>query len=244
MKRKQLLYYATKYAGQYNKIKYAVETNEPFKNIECKTPYVCIGEDDYPDNLYLLKNPPFVLFYEGDIKLLKNKLIGIVGSRDMSDVGKSYCDILMQYLNKEYITLSGLAKGVDGYIHQLSIQERKTIGVIGCGLNVVYPKENKLLYEELKKNHLILSEYPYDTKPLAMHFPLRNRIIAALINKLVVVEATIRSGTMLTVNEALLLNKDIYCFPSPFIENSASGCNMLIQEGADILVDVNMIKEL
>ena len=92
----------------------------------------------------------------------------------------------------------------------------KTIGVLGCGINVIYPKENAFLFERIKKSGLIISEYPMHVKPLAYHFPWRNRLIAALSSNLVVIEATYKSGTMITVNECLELSVPIYCVPTAF----------------------------
>ena len=122
--------------------------------------------------------------------------------------------------------------------------KRSTIGVIGCGIERVYPKENQLLFEAMAENQLILSEYPKDTPPHASHFPWRNRIIAALAKRLVVVEAKEKSGTMLTVNEALKLDKDIYVFPYRYEDHFGRGCNLLIQQGANMLVFDEEIENL
>lgn len=242
--KKQLLAYAVRYKGNYASIKKALIENETYEDIKYEGKYICIYDTEYPDEFLDLANPPYVIFYEGDITLLKTRKISVVGSRNMSALGKEYCEALITYLAKSYTIVSGLAKGVDAYMHRLSLVSRKTIGVIGSGLNIMYPKENCYLYEAMRKTHLIISEYPNDTPPHAYHFPLRNRLIAALGKELIVVEAYVRSGTMLSVNEALNLNRDIYCFPHPFVIGNPSGCNVMIQEGAEVIVDVNTLKEL
>lgn len=242
--REKLLWYAIKYQGNYNQIKRAISDNEAYEVCDYEGKYLCILDQTYPKCLLALKQPPYVLFYEGDIRLLGTKKIAVIGSRKMSTLGKTYCEILAKYIDKEYTVVSGLARGVDGYIHELLMNKQNCIGVIGCGLDYIYPKENNHIYKEMKKNHLLISEYPNGTKPLAYHFPMRNRLLAALSDKVVVVEASCRSGTMLTVNESLLLDKEVYCFPYPFDLKQTSGCNQMIEEGANVLIDAKSIKEL
>ena len=242
--RERLLYYAIKYDGDYNKIKKAMDNNEKYKIIKYDGNYICICDEQYPNTLKELKNPPFVLFYEGDSSLLYKSAISVVGSRDISVLGKSYVQTLLKYLNKEYVIISGMARGVDGFVHEFALTSHQTIGVIGCGLNITYPLENDELYKKMRQQQLLISEYPNGVKPYAWHFPMRNRIIAALGKCLVVIEAKKRSGTLLTVNEALELAHEIFCFPHPFIENEVSGCNLLIESGASVMVDVERIKDL
>ncbi|MDH6366726.1 MULTISPECIES: DNA-processing protein DprA [unclassified Breznakia] len=242
--RERLLYYSVKYDGDVHAIKRAILHNEAYESITYPDPYITILDDVYPQEFLLLKYPPYVLYYKGDISLLNKRKIAVVGSRIMTRQGRYNCETLMRYVNKEYVSVSGLAKGVDAYIHQLSLHTRKTIAIVGCGLDIHYPKCNSFLYKEIETNHLLLSEYPNGSRPFSFHFPLRNRLIAALGEKLIVIEASKRSGTMLTVNEAIELNKEVYVFPYSFVENHVSGCNVLIQEGANIIVDNETIAEL
>lgn len=242
--RTRLLAYAIKYRGNYQKIKNAIETNEQYDIVPYTGTFITIVDDNYPKRLLQLKQPPYVLFYEGDLSLLKTPMLAVIGSRTMSDTGRRYCELLIQNINQKYTILSGMAKGIDGYIHALALQKHATVAIVGCGLDICYPKVNTWLYQVIKQEHLMLSEYPAQTKPLAHHFPMRNRLLAALCEKVVVIEAKQRSGTFLTVNEALLLDRDIYCFPSIFDEFTTSGCNVLIQEGANIIVDIESLKEL
>ena len=242
--RERLLYYAIRYSGDYNKIRKAIDCNEKYTKIIYDGNYLCICDKEYPNILKELKNPPYVLFYEGDLSLLYKDAVSVVGSRDITRLGKSYIELLMKYINKEYVIISGMAKGVDGFTHNLALTSHNTIGVIGCGLDIAYPAENNELYKRMKKDQLLISEYPKGVKPYAWHFPMRNRIIAALGKCLVVIEAKKRSGTLLTVNEALELDREVFCFPYPFIENEVSGCNLLIESGASVIVDISTMKEL
>ena len=137
----------------------------------------------------------------------------------------------------KYTIVSGLAKGIDSIAHY---NAKKTIAVIGNGLNVYYPYENRQLYELLFDKQLVLSEYPLDVVPLKRHFPFRNRIIAALGQAVIVTQAKEKSGTMLTVNEAINLNRDVYCIPYSYDDESGIGCNLLIQQGANMIIQNNL----
>lgn len=235
--REQLLAYAIKYDGNSKKIKKAIELNEKWEKVACSYPFICILDDEYPKQFLQLEEIPYVLFYQGNISLLKHSMISVIGSRNCSDAGRFLCRHAVEQLNEKYVIVSGLAKGIDGMAHQSAIASgRKTIGVIGCGIDVCYPKENMDLYEVMKAKHLIISEYPPHVKPYAANFPCRNRLIAALSEKLIVIEAKWRSGTMITVNAALSLNRDVYVMPYRFDQSEGRGCNQLILEGANILV--------
>ena len=187
--------------------------------------------------MYLLS----LIFYQGDINLLKEKDVGIVGARNCSTQALQNTDRIVQRLQSKYVIVSGLAKGIDARAHY---NATKTIGVLGCGINVIYPKENTYLFERMKNNGLIISEYPMHVKPLAYHFPWRNRLIAALSDSLVVIEAAYKSGTMITVNECLELSVPIYCVPTAFQDEKHQGCNYLISNGANILVDIKDVDDI
>lgn len=243
--REKLLYYAIKYKGEFHRIKKAIQDEEAIGEIVYEGRYLTILDKEYPTCLRHLMFPPFVLFYEGDIMLLKQDMLAIVGSRMPSSYGEECLQFLLAHVNQSYGVVSGVAKGIDALAHQEALQQnRKTIGVIGCGLNVIYPKENEWLYEKIKKEGLLLSEYPLDTKPLAYHFPWRNRLIAALGETLVVVEGKMKSGTMITVNEALQLGKDIHCFAHDIFREQGEGCNALIEQGCHILYNIESIIEI
>lgn len=243
--REALLYYAVTYRGEYHAIKKAIQQKEDYIKIDYDGHYLTILDTVYPPCLLQLQYPPFVLFYEGDISLLQEEMVAVVGARIPSTYAIDCNTYLMKHLQMRYGVVSGLAKGIDSCAHiKAFAQGRKTIGIIGCGLDVIYPKENQRWYEMMKTKGLLLSEYPYGVKPLAHHFPWRNRLIAALGKALVVIEGKIKSGTMITVNEALLLGKDIYCFPHDVFREQGEGCNALLEQGCQILYNIESIKEI
>lgn len=239
--REAILWYAIQYDGDWGKIGNAIKAHENYSIISYPYPYITIMDAMYPDAFKRLRYPPWILFYQGRIELLKEKSIGIVGARNCSLDALRNTDTIVQRLKSKYVIVSGLAKGIDARAHANAIY---TIGVLGCGIDVVYPKENASLYKKMKESGLILSEYPMHVKPLAYHFPWRNRLIAALSSSLVVIEATHKSGTMLTVNECLELSVPIYCVPTAFQNQKYPGCNDLIRNGANILVDERDIDEI
>lgn len=236
--REKILAYALRYQGEYYAMKKAIEKNEPVNKINYNGNYITILDDEYPKSLLELKHPPYILFYEGNLDLLDKRGVSVIGSRLCSDYGAKMTSKIVRKIAIKNVIISGLAKGIDAYAHKEAIN-LNTIAIVGCGLDICYPKENFDLYQLIKKKHLILSEYPYGTKPLAHHFPWRNRLIAALSQSVVVIEAKKRSGTLFTVNEALELGKSIYCVPHEYDNVSGWGCNYLIQQGAQILVDEN-----
>lgn len=234
--REQILYYAVQYDGDYKKIEQALQSQERWEYIPYKGNYITIVDVDYPDKLRRLQYAPWIIFYEGNIRLLEEDGCGIVGSRMASNFGIKACTHITNMLKKRYVIVSGLAKGIDACAHRTSL-DMKTIGVLGCGLQVIYPAENSMLYKRMAKEQLILSEYPAQSRPFAYHFPWRNRLIAALSNALVVVEAKKRSGSLLSVNEALELDIPVYCVPHNYGSKNGEGCNHLILQGANILVE-------
>ncbi|MEG0822872.1 MAG: DNA-processing protein DprA [Erysipelotrichaceae bacterium] len=242
--REQLLAYVIKYGGEYLKIKKAIKDNEDWVPTSSNYNYITILDKEYPAKLLRLPNPPFVLFYIGDLSLLKEDGVAIVGTRCPSLAGNKAIKAVMDNINSSYSIISGLAKGIDGLAHSYGLNHHKCIGVIGCGINVIYPKVNGSLYGALKEKHLIVSEYPEGIEPLAFHFPMRNRIIVALSNNLIVIEAKLHSGTMLSVNEALNINVPVYCIPHDIFNEMGLGCNELIKQGANMIVNIEDIKDI
>lgn len=167
-------------------------------------PYITIVDDEYPDQLREIFCPPLVLYYQGNLDLLRCPQLGVVGARDMSSYGETVLrGLIPQVVKHQIVIVSGLAKGVDGMSHRLALaNDGLTIGVIGCGLDRVYPPENQPLYEAVAKQGLILSEYGRGEAPLAFHFPERNRVIAGLSSVVVVIEAKKRSGSLITAKIA------------------------------------------
>ena len=241
IKREAILWYAIQYDGDWNKIGNAIKAHENYSIIAYPYPYLTIVDEMYPGAFKHLRYPPWIIFYQGNVCLLKEKGVGIVGARNCSVQALQNTDTIVQRLQSKYVIVSGLAIGIDARAH---LNASKTIGVLGCGINVIYPKENAFLFERMKKSGLIISEYPMHVKPLAYHFPWRNRLIAALSSNLVVIEATYKSGTMITVNECLELSVPIYCVPTAFQDEKYQGCNYLISNGANILVDIKDIDDI
>lgn len=215
------------------------------KRIKCH--YTTIFSSDYPETLKNINCPPFVLYYYGNIELVNEKTIGVVGMRDMSEYGKQATkDFCIPLVKNGYVIVSGMARGVDTVAHETAIKHGgKTIAVLGTGIDYCYPKNNQKLYDQIKNNHLVVSEYPFFTTPQRKLFPFRNRIIAGLSSKILIVEARVKSGTMITAGYALEQGKDIYCIPSRYTDYQ--GCNELIKQGAilvrngyDIIDDEDM----
>lgn len=227
MERNTLISYAIKYKGEYEYIINAIKDNEQVdKYYEVNA--ITILDKDYPKRFLDLKYPPIVLFYKGDISLLHKRCIGIVGSRIPCDYAIKATKLLSDS-HKDKVIVSGLAKGIDYYAHDSAY---KTIGILGCGIDYIYPYSNYPLYKKIEKNGLIISEYPFMSKPLAYHFPFRNRLISALSERIYIMQSRSRSGTMTTVNEALELGREIRVLPYDIFNENGTNNNQLIYEGA------------
>lgn len=244
-KRVLLANYALKYEGDWKKIAVALKNHEQVQIQPIEENYLTIFDEEYPSCFLQLRFPPWVIFYEGNLDLLKEDAMTIVGSRDVNAYGSAVTKMCASELAKKYVIVSGLARGVDGIAHRCAIQAGgKTIGVIGCGLDYPYPKRNLQIRSEMKRNHLVLSEYPKGTKPNSWHFPWRNRLLACIGNAIVVTQATYRSGTMCTVKEGLELSRDIYTVPWPIFDPNGTGCNLLLQQGAMMISSLETLKGL
>lgn len=229
--RNKLISLAIKYAGNYDLIRKAIIRNEDVEERFCPN-VITIFDDAYPIELIDLQKPPFVLFYKGDITLLKKDKVSIVGSRKPCDYALWATEAYVNKIKDEKVIVSGLAKGIDACAHK---NAKLTIGVLGCGIDYIYPLDNKDLYKRMEKEGLLISEYPFNTVPNAYHFPFRNRIIAALGKEVVIMEAKNKSGTLTTVNEALALGRTVKVLPFNAFEECGKFNNQLIQEGADVL---------
>ncbi|WP_203246212.1 DNA-processing protein DprA [Sporosarcina beigongshangi] len=189
----------------------------------------------YPEQLRVLIDPPTVLYTKGNQKILQKPLkIAIIGSRKATIYSKRAMSLIVPPLVKnEVVIVSGLARGADTMAHEAAIEfGGQTIAVLGHGLFHLYPKENRLLAEEMAKHQLLLTEYPPYVKPKRWTFPMRNRIISGLSDAVVVTESTDKSGTMSTVEHALDHGKDIFTVPGPITSRLSIGPNKLLDEGA------------
>ena len=200
-------------------------------------PSFSILDDCYPWDLSEIYNPPALLFYQGNIDLLELPKVAVVGSRDSSRLGNQSVQKIIKELNNELIIVSGLARGIDTAAHMAALQNGgRTIAVIGTGLDVFYPKANKKLQAYIGKNHLVLSEYGPGEQPLKFHFPERNRIIAGLCRGVIVAEAKMRSGSLITCERAMEEGRDVFAIPGSILDGKSDGCHHLIQEGAKCIM--------
>lgn len=200
----------------------------------------------YPASLLDLLDPPTVLYAKGDISLLQQPMkVAIIGSRKAT----KYSELAMEYIvpplvQQNIVIVSGLAKGADSLAHRAAIKfGGKTIGVLGHGFSHIYPKENKPLACEMAENHLLLTEYPPYVGVQKWQFPMRNRIISGISNAIVVTEANLKSGTLITTEHALEHGKDIFVVPGPIDSEQSKGTNSLLREGAIPIWDGHQVLE-
>ncbi len=203
---------------------------------------VVFNDDDYPQNLSLIEDAPLVLWTRGKVATLKDRQIAIVGSRHASPNALRHTRQLSKQLAKQGLTVtSGGAKGIDSACHESALEYGSTLAVLGCGVDVVYPKANRALFNNIAQNGLIISEYPLGTQPRPGHFPRRNRIISALAEAVVVIEAALKSGSLVTAKHALDQGKDIFAMPGDIDNPNSEGCHQLIRDGAYLLTEVDDI---
>lgn len=196
--------------------------------------WITYDDDLYPSPLRTLSQPPVILFAKGRIDLLRAPCIGIVGARNASLAAAKLAESTAAYLGQcGFVVVSGLAKGIDAAAHEGSLATG-TIAVLGQGLDIVYPAENHALMQATAKQGLLLSEFRIGTPPRAQNFPRRNRIIAALANALVIIEAAAKSGSLVTARYALELGKDISVVPGFPTDPRYAGSIKLLQEGASL----------
>ena len=201
---------------------------------EQKVKVLTILDGAYPQRLKEIYLPPIVLFYRGNLSLVNQRAVAIVGSRDHSKYAKDCIrEIIPALVKDDIVVISGLARGVDTLAHEETLKANgSTIAVIGSGLDVVYPLENSKLYDLIAKRGLILSEYPLQSRPLKFHFPYRNRIIAGLSHGVCVIEAKEKSGSLITSNLALSENREVFAVPGSIFSIHSKGTNSLIEAGA------------
>ncbi|HIC0415583.1 TPA: DNA-processing protein DprA [Streptococcus agalactiae] len=202
-----------------------------------KFPVLSILDSNYPLELKEIYNPPVLLFYQGNIELLSKPKLAVVGARQASQIGCQSVKKIIKETNNQFVIVSGLARGIDTAAHVSALKNGgSSIAVIGSGLDVYYPTENKKLQEYMSYNHLVLSEYFTGEQPLKFHFPERNRIIAGLCQGIVVVEAKMRSGSLITCERALEEGREVFAIPGNIIDGKSDGCHHLIQEGAKCII--------
>lgn len=205
---------------------------------------VTYDDELYPKKLNYIVNKPIVLFMKGDANNLNNESVAIVGSRDSSLYGKKNAYYFSYELAKRNVNIvSGLAKGIDSYSHLGALKAKgKTIAIIGSGIDCIYPKENeRLFYNILENNGLVISEYIVGTRPYGKNFPRRNRLISGISNAVIVVEAGEKSGSLITANYATEQGKEVWAIPGNICYSNSVGTNNLIKDGANVLTELDDI---
>ncbi|WP_278959964.1 DNA-processing protein DprA [Lactobacillus apis] len=197
----------------------------------------------YPQKLREIYRPPLILFAQGNLKLLQENVITIVGSRQATDYSQLVLNkIVPQLVKSNFVIASGLAMGVDVMAHSATLNNGgKTIAVIGNGLNHFYPERNSQIQRQIINEGLVLSEYLPDTPPRPFRFPERNRILAGIANSVIVTEAKEKSGSLITANIALQENRNIYAVPGPINSQLSIGPNKLIEAGATPITDFSSL---
>ncbi len=204
---------------------------------------LCAGEAGYPVSLAAIDDAPPVLTYTGHIALLKKACVGIVGSRNASLNGRKFTEKLAHDLGASGATVvSGLARGIDTSAHEGSL-ETGTVAVLGGGLDIIYPPENKDLYAKIREQGLLIAESPFSQQPFAQSFPRRNRIISGLSQGVVIVEATFKSGSLITARMAGEQGRDVFAVPGHPLDPRAEGPNALIRDGAVLVRNAGDILE-
>jgi len=196
-----------------------------------------LKEDDYPEELRHIYDPPPVLYWQGSRLPGEGLKIALVGTRKATPYGLRVALQLACELAEAGVgVVSGLARGIDSAAHRGALKAGGlTWAVLGCGVDVVYPPENRQLYQEIKEKGAVISEFPPGTPPHPGHFPARNRIISGLCQGVVVVEAPSRSGALITADMALEQNRDVFAVPGPITSRASRGCLELIQQGAKMV---------
>jgi len=205
---------------------------------QCNSHIIPINDIHYPTLLKQIYDPPLVLFVRGNIKLLNAIQIAIVGSRNASVYGKEVTQLLAKQLVEQgFVVTSGLALGIDTFAHKGALHyQNSTIAVVATGLDQVYPNRNKALMNDiLTQGGAVLSEFPPRTVAKAGHFPKRNRLISGLTKGVVVIEAALQSGSLITARCALEHNRDVFALPGSIHNPLSKGCHWLIKQGAKLI---------
>ena len=201
--------------------------------------FIIENDKEYIDKLRIYEDKPLWLYYKGQLPYEDEKLVGIVGARNCSGYGKSMAENIASKLSMYSIgVVSGLARGIDEAAHRGAIEGRgRTYAVLGCGVDICYPRENINTYMDIINNGGIMSEYPPGCQPIAWQFPYRNRIISMLSDTVAVIEAKRKSGTLITTDYALKYGKEVFALPGRVTDALSEGCNELIKSGASVLTE-------
>lgn len=214
---------------------------------------ITLGDKNYPKLLKEIFDPPAILYVKGEIMSQDELAVAVVGSRKYTSYGARVCSDITKELAQSGITIiSGLALGIDAISHQAALSAGgRTIGVLGCGLDRIYPISNRYIAEKMMKTGgAVITEFPLGTPPMKYNFPIRNRIIAGLSLGVLVIEASLKSGSLLTSQAALEYNREVFAIPGSIYSDNSLGPNNLIKMGAklvnqaqDIISELNIESE-
>lgn len=209
--------------------------------INSKVKYLTFDDENYPENLKNLEDFPLVLYYLGSIENINfNRTIGVVGSRNATESAKqNVYSLVSNFKNTDIVIVSGLASGIDSIAHKASIEnDIKTIAVIGSGLDFKYPAQNKDLYKKIENGSgVIFSEFPNSIRPIPVNFPQRNRIVTGLSKGVIIAEAKMKSGAMISARYALEQGRELMCIPGLITNPNCEGIYHLIKNGAGIVTN-------
>jgi len=210
-----------------------------FEKIPADIRIVTYFDPLYPPHLKELYDPPPVLYIRGDHEFDLRSSIAIVGTRNLSDYGRTSTEMFSwQLASWGFTIISGGARGIDSAAHHAAIDSGgKTAAVLGCGIDVVFPSENRKLFQEIPESGALVSEFPMGTIPEKYNFPARNRIIAGLSRGILVTEAPEKSGALITTDLGMQLGREIYAVPGRLTDGRSKGTNLLIQDGAHVVLD-------
>jgi len=206
---------------------------------------VAFGDANYPARLRLICDPPPVLYVKGELRTDDEKAVAVVGSRSASDYGRKVArDLCRGLTSLGFTVVSGMALGIDGAAHEPALNGGgRTIAVLGCGVDRAYPPDHASLYRRIIERGAVVSELPIGAKPMAYNFPARNRLISGLSLGVVVVEATERSGSLITASLALEQGREVFAVPGEVGSSRSRGSHRLIRQGAKLVETVNDIVE-
>ncbi len=200
--------------------------------------FMAIFSEEYPGRLKNIPDPPYAIYVKGQVPKEEVLSVAVIGARECSEYGRYVGQEIGKALGKNGVqVISGMARGIDGISQGAALEiGGSSFGVLGCGVDICYPAGNRQLYDRLLKQGGILSSYPPGTMPKAQHFPPRNRIVSGLSDVVIVVEARLKSGTLITVDMALEQGREVYVVPGRLTDRLSDGCNKLIKQGAGIVL--------
>jgi len=208
---------------------------------------ITCNSQDYPQRLKEIHDYPPIIYIRGDLKPEDECCLAVVGTRRATVYGRQVTEEIVTELSKNKITVvSGLAKGIDSIAHRAALEANgRTIAVFACGLDIVYPAENASLARAIIEKGALVSEYPLGTRPKADNFPRRNRIMSGISLGVLVIEAGERSGALITVEQALQQNREIFAVPGSILSQFSKGTNNLLQQGAKLVRNhIDILEEL